>query len=117
MCALGRDPKYVCWKSSSGKGGEGAGTGAGAAGGGGGAEPARGGAGGGGGGEASSDEEEEEEDDPGGQREDNGKEFFSPFIYRYRYSIVVVDPECLSRMPRGGGGGVGVQSFFSYLFF
>ena len=65
MCALGRDPKYVCWKSP----GKGEGILASAAGGG--PEAVRGGTGGGG--EASSDEEEEEEDDGGGQREDNGK--------------------------------------------
>jgi hypothetical protein len=76
VCALGRDPKYVCWKSSGGKGGGEGGALAGAGGAGAGAEPVgRGGAGGGGGGEASSDEEEEEEDDPGGQREDNGRRF------------------------------------------
>ena len=65
MCALGRDPKSVCWKSP----GKGEGILASAAGGG--PEAVRGGTGGGG--EASSDEEEEEEDDGGGQREDNGR--------------------------------------------
>ena len=58
VCSLGRDPKYVCWKTS-GKGD---------------VAPIPGvearGASGGGGGEASSDEDEEEEEDPGVQREE-----------------------------------------------
>lgn len=58
VCSLGRDPKYVCWKTS-GKGEVVPSVGV----------EARG-ASGGGGGEASSDEEEEEEEDPGVQREE-----------------------------------------------
>jgi len=56
VCSLGRDPKYVCWKSP------GKGDGAPPPG----IEPSRA-PGGGGGGEASSDEEDEEEEDAGAQ--------------------------------------------------
>ncbi len=68
MCELGRDPRYVCWKSSSKSDVGGLLSGANAAGGvGGGPGGVNSGAGVGvNGGEASSDEEDDEEDDPGG---------------------------------------------------